>query len=623
MSLQDLEKDLQRRESVVAKREHEHTQYDVWGPHVDPAKEQSETSTWEKIKDRMQETRVKAIVYGGIMIFTLVFILGILAVFLYFQKGFFDQDRVVLTMEASANINSNKLTEIVFSYKNDNRATLHNAEIIVYFGKYFIPEENQDHFTRISDGQGTISLGDIAGHESRTITLAGHFAGPQGAVDDVAGTLRYVPERTTARFETSARTTTMITSSSVKIDVQAPLEIVSGNLMDIGFIIQNTSGDILEDLSFSVDTPKAFSFFNATPSPNHSTVWLIDAIPAHGEMIIHMRGGLSGDVGTVQTFNASVRTQGGGEKPVEYARNTYTPRMTRSPIIVQQKHDLIEGVAYAGERIAYHIYYKNDSSIALRDAIIVMKLDGHVLDLTTLDLSKGGDYDEQNKTITWKASDVPSLKRIPPGGEGDVVFAVTVRTQLPVENEKDFHYSIATVASIDSEDIPSELRENKTVLSNILTVPVGAKVMLTPAFVHKSGPKPMRVGQETQYEMTLTLGSVNNDLADTKVVISLPTHIVYKGSSSKNVAFNERTNELTWNIGTVVHGSGIVRDAYAMSYDFSIIPSIDQKKTVPSVINGYVFTGVDAFTKKNLMIQEGAIVAGQGELNQEEYMILE
>lgn len=603
MSLQDLEKDLQRRDSTVSHREHEHTTYDVWEPRNKPTQENApQTNGWQKIRDRMQETRVKAIVYGGMAVFILLFVLGVLAAFLYFQKGFFDQERVTLTMEAPQNVNSNKLTELTFHFENDNRAQLNNAEIVVYFGKYFVPEENQDHFTRVSDGQGVIAIGKIAGNTSDSITLVGHFAGPQGSVDDVAGTLRYVPERTTARFETDARAAVMITSSSVKIDIQAPLEVVSGNLLDVGFVVQNTSGEALNDLKFTVEAPKSFSFFNATPSPNYGTVWLIDTIPAHGEIIIRMRGGLNAEVGSVQTFNAAVRTQDSGEQSVEYAQNTYTPRMISSPIVVRQEFNDPDGIVYAGELMSYTVHFQNAGSTPLRDAIIVVKLDEHVLDLASLDLKDGGDYDQKEKTITWKASDVPALKVIVPGASGKVTFSVAVLEQLPVQNEQDFHYSVSTVASIDSADTPSELRENKTVLSNMLTVPIGAKVIVTPTMQYKDGSQSLRVGEKTRYTTTFSVGSVNNDLANVRLVIALPTHIKYESEKIDGVTFNERTNELTWDIGTVEHGSGVVRDAYTMSYDSSIVPSVDQINAMPVVINHYALTGVDAFTKKDIVI---------------------
>lgn len=593
MPLKELEKDIQSRDSKAKLREHNKTVYNEWQSKEEDVKE----SAWQQIADRMKNTRIKAIITGGIIITVIVVLLLMVVSFVFFQKGFFARDRVTLSVESLQNVESNKITEVVFSYENDNRAHLSDAEIVVRFGDYFIPEENQENFTRVSDSQGVITLGTIKGGEKGRLVLAGHFAGPRGASGDVAGTLRYTPERTSTRYDVNARATSTITSSPIAIEIDSPIEIVSGNLVDIAVKIQNTNTDTLSKLKFTLDMPESFSFYDAQPRASHGSVWLIDTLLPQSEVVIHVRGGLDAPIGSVQRFGAEVGTQESGGAYVSYANTLYSPRIVRSPIIVNQKVESQNpGVVYAGEILRYHVTFKNDSNISLRDSVVTLNLDGEVLNYGSLELMGVGDYDQANQRIVWKASDVPALKVLGPQESGEVSFMVTVKNQLPVQDENDHHFSVISVASIDSNDIPSQLRENKTVLSNVMTLPVGAKVMLSSALQYRDGANPPAVGKKTTYTVAMKAESINNDIADTIVHIPLPTHTKFEGSTSDELTFNERTNEVVWNLGDVVHGTGVTRSAREISFDISIVPSVEQVETKPLLVKEQVLSAKDRFT---------------------------
>lgn len=599
MSLREIEKDIQKHESEIIKREHDTTAYDVWRSQ-EKIQEDVGSDNWQKIKDRLVGVRIRGIVLGGIILFGITIIVSSVVSFVYFQKGFFAQERVALSIETSQAINSNKLTEVTFVYDNDNRATLSNAEIAVGFGDHFVPAGEQDNFTQVSDSQGVIRIGKIGGHDKGKFVLTGYFAGPQNSINTISGILRYTPEKTNVRYETNARAVTTITSSPVIIDVESPLSVVSGNLMNIVFKIKNTSDTDLSQLKFSVEMPDTFSLYNSSPLPNYGNTWLLDGIKAKSEIAVVIRGGIGAAVGTRQSFTGRVFSQNSTNDIVEYANVTYTPNMIQSPITVQQKLVGNSDVVYPSERLSYIVTFINNSDVPLRDAIVTVNLDSAVLDYEKLELLDGGDYDQENRRIVWKAADVPALKIFEPQKMGEVRFIVPVLENLPVNNDQDYHFSTSSIASIDSEDIPSELRENKTVLSNILTVPVGAKVLYEPKIAFKSGAKKLKVGEETIYTVTIKMGSVNNDLDNVKVFLPLPTHTKYEGNADNDgMEYNERSNELVWDIGKMTHGTGITSDAREISFDLSIKPSIDQLGAYVPIIKSQKIAGVDTFTQKN------------------------
>ncbi len=592
MPIKELEKDLQRKDSSLIQRKHNKTVYNVW-----ESKESNNVKDemWQKIKDSMFDTRLKAIVIGGIVIFIVLFVSLVAASFMYFQGGFFDSNRVTLSVKAPNNIRSNTLTEIEFMYDNHNRAKLNNAQIMVQFGDYFVPAENQDNFERISDSQGIIAIGTIKGNGKNTIILEGHFVGPVGSVDDVSGILRYIPDRTSTQYETQARGTTTITSSPISIDIEAPFKVVSGNLIDIAVIVKNTSNDIMSNLKLMLGIPKNFSMYNSTPNPINDKTWLIDKIEPQGEQIIHIRGSLNAEIGTAQLFNVEVGTQESGNKYVMYAKGKYAPQIIGSPIIIKQEIEGVnDNVVYAGERLKYVIKFINNSDVSLSEVIVSVKFDTEVLDFSQLDLENKGDYNAQKKSIIWKASDITQLQLLKPNESGEISFTIPVLEKLPINSKNDYNFSVTTLVSIDSEDIPSGLRENKTVLSNALTKMVGAKVLFGSDIIYKSGMLPPKVGEKTRYVVTLTIDSINNDIDDSVVTIPLPTHV--KFVDGKDIKFNERTNELMWTIGKIMHGTGITSDNVQTSFEVEIVPSVDQVGKSPLILQQQTLSATDLFT---------------------------
>jgi hypothetical protein len=597
MALKDIEQDLQKRESELAQRKHEKTVYDVW-----KSKDEQNPKTekkWNKVKDEMSGTRVKAISIGVSIAFMIIVIIIMSAIYVRYQKGFFSQERVSFEMTAPQTIDSNVVTDIDFFYKNNNRAKLENAQIKVNFDDYFVPEKNQKNFEQVSTNRGVINIGKINNNEKKKVTLKGHFVGAKKAVADVAGTLRYTPERTNTQYELQARAATEIISSPISVDMHGPQEVVSGNLLDMNIVINNTSKDALSQLKVVLKSPQSFIMQTANPNITSKNTWLIDNIAPHSEHVINVRGILTAPAETVQIFQAEIGSQETDSEYVEYAQGKYAPRMQGLPVIMQQEIDNNnDNVVYAGDRLQYNITFTNNSNISLRDAVASLQFDTEVLDFSQLQLYDGGNYDAQNKKIIWKASDVSGLKVFKPKDTIKVRFNIPVLEKLPVNSKDDYHFSVTTVAVIDSPDIPSELKENKIILSNALSVPVGAKVIFDGEAKYKEGAKPLKVGDKTIYSITLTIDNINNDLGDVVVKAPLPTHVNFENGDG--VLFNERTNEVEWTIGDIEHGAGVTSDKVQTVFDVSIVPSIDQIEEQPTIIKKQVLTAVDKFIDKQI-----------------------
>lgn len=598
MAIKKVKEDLYKSNSKYAKREHNETVYK--GSEFEDGSNQDNQSNWQGIQDRLLGTRAKAIVVGATALSIIAIISLMVAAFVYFQRTFFIQDNVQLQVIAPETADSNQLVEIVFAYENNNRASLSEAEIKVNFGKYFIPISDQQNFRSAGLSNGVISIGNIEQYSKSKISLAGHFVGPEDSVENIIGDLYYKPEKTNVIYSTQGRSATTITSSPIVIDFDSPKELVSGSNLDLKITAKNTSRQTIRNIKLIIDYPNTFSLQKAEPSFAQNNTWFIDELAPQDEISVNLKGILGGDLGMAQKFKAQVETQA-GQGGIVYAIHEYAPIIIGSPIILDQKISGIKNdIAYVGNILSYSMSFLNDSELPIRDAIIKVFLKSEVLDFSELDLDRIGYYDSKNKSITWKASDIPALKLLEPHDSGEVHFTIPVTENFPIDDTTDTNFVIETQISIDSEDIPSPIRNNKTILTNSHLVKVGAQIPLTITGQYKSGVLPPQVGKKTTYTFTIEAGSHNNDLKDAVVSAVLPTGVTWEGNVSgdkeDNFVFNERSNSFTWNIGGITHGEGLLLPAKKVSFDVSIIPSIEQTGSSPVLIKDINLKAIDLFT---------------------------
>ena len=425
-------------------------------------------------------------------------------------------------------------------------------------------------------------------------------------MENIIGDLYYQPKKTSVIYSVQGKSTTAITSSPIVVDFESPKEVVGGSSLDLIITCHNTSRRPIDNIKLVIDYPNTFSFKSAEPYFAQDKTWFIDSLPSQGEQIMRLQGVLSGDVGTVQMFRAQVEAQASQDNII-YATHKYSPIIVSAPIVLSQHaRNIKDNTVYAGNELNYTINFLNDSNLPIRDAILNVYLDSKVLNFEDLDLDDKGYYDSVNSLVTWKASDIPALKLLEPHESGQVHFTIPIMETLPIKSTADTNFVIETRASIDSEDIPSPIRNNKTILTNSLLIKVGTQVPFVVTGKYKDGELPPRVGKKTTYTLTIEVGSYNNDLKDVIVSAVLPTGVIWDGSISgdkkDSVSFNQRANSLSWNIGGVTHGEGLFLPSKQISFDVSITPSIDQVRSAPVLIKDINLKAVDLFTNTEVAV---------------------
>ncbi len=617
MSLQELNDELHGRE--VHRRVHEAIPYD---PAVEPEKPEvvgqfQTTEEWQnpvlgttpdtlaaEAEQERKKRRYIALGLGGVALLLLL-----VGAAWKIHSMIFDEARVSVAIAGPKSVASAETVSFTLSYGNDNWSSLDDAVLVLTYPESFHPEE--DGKIKVTGLRAEIPVGDIKSNSNGKVVVSGKFYGSKGDLGYLKATLQYLPTNVTSRLETSAQFGVSVASSPLSLELTAPQELASGQ--DVEYVIDygNQSGMPFSNLRVKVDYPAGFRFVSAEPRPSEGEgMWNVGTLSGNAGNKIRIRGTLSGSRDEHKRVHARIGYVQGNGNFVVYSENERSTRIIASPLsIYQTMNGEVDATATPGDLLQYVIRYRNDGNIGVRDTIVTFMVDSPLLDYTKLSLTKGA-YDPSRKMIVWKASDIPTLRNLEPGQEGQIEFSVPVRADVQASGETR-NFSVRSVATIDSPDVPTPIGSNKIISSNTLIVKLSSLITLDlkgyyeDAVFPNSGPVPPVVGQTTSYTMHLRVTNSSNDIRDTRVSIVLPTGIKYTGKvspESETVRFNERTSEIVWELGSVAAGSAGTRE---LVFQVSTTPDPSLTGKAVDLVKSVTFTADDLFTNKEIRKETG------------------
>ncbi|MFH0969041.1 MAG: hypothetical protein V1804_00870 [Patescibacteria group bacterium] len=614
MSLDDLEKKLYDPDSGIEKRTHEESQFNPLSSSnsgLDSLKEEKQWSEQENVPgiDKKKFIKIGAIALGSIILVA-AFIVG----FVKYRQSAFKQERVSIKIEGLAQVNGFEKTAYKIIFKNDNRASLDNAKILLNYSENFRPDESQN--LKIDNPSNSrIILGTIKGNSEGEIDIAGSFLAAKDSTVYINSTLEYTPSSFSIAFQSKSQFGVNIESSPLFLEVEAPLEAVDGNKIDYVVNYRNTSGEYFDGVRLKVEYPEGFSFISSNPSPSEGNIiWYLGSIAPNQDGKIVITGMINGSEQEEKVIKAYLGYASGNGYFVVYNQKEKLTKISSSPLfILQQIDEKADSNVDAGELLRYSIEYKNNGSIAMQDVVITEEIDSRVLDFSKLESGKGS-YDASKKIIIWKASDIPALSSLAPGQGGKISFSVPILGRIPVGNINDSNFTVISTAKIDSPSIANPIGSNKTIASSTLNLKLNSRAVLevkgyyNDSGIPNSGPIPPKVGQETSYTIHWKIINVSNNLSDVKVVSSLPSGVKWNGKflpNDESLSFNERTNQVEWAIGNMKNGVGILEPAKEVSFQISVVPQVNQVGEELVLVNPSILTAKDVFTGVDIKSEVG------------------
>jgi hypothetical protein len=614
MPLKDLNEQLYNPNSEnIPAHAHEKSEYDpLTAVSQVAASPFDEKQTWNKPQKGLTPKQKRTLwIVSGILGVVILTVAGFF-IYRWWQKDAFHQDRVEIFFEGPKEVDSTQVTKYIIHYKNNNRATLKNAEIQLTYSENFQPIDNVN-LKFLSNSSSRIFIGDVKPKSEGTAELKGIFYAPKDYPVYLYGSIHFVPSNGTAELSMDGQIGVNITAAPVVLNVTAPEQTVGG--YDVTYVIDYENIDVkrVSDAQVRVDFPQGFQFSTAQPMPSEQdSIWYIGNLEANQGGKITIQGQLNGDENENKKITVSLGRLGDDGKFVVFNKQEFGTNIVLPVLTIKQSLDgNSDNIVNAGDTINYIISYKNTGSLGLRDAIISAQVKGKILDFSKIKIEKGS-YDNKTDLITWKASDIPELANIGSQNEGKVYFSIPIKSTIPVESEADKNFIVSSVAKIDSPDIPISNGKDKIIGSDKLELKLASKVIFnTTAYfndskIKNSGPIPMKVGSETTFSVHWLVSSISNDISDAKVVASLPSGVRWTGKifpANEKISYNERTNELVWDAGDIKAGSGAIKAQREIVFQVGVTPQANQVGEPLLLVNQSTFTAKDSFVSKDITLQ--------------------
>lgn len=558
--------------------------------------------TWsEKLAFWWAEHQRKIYIGGGVFVFLAV--AGGLGWYAFQQ--FFSEKNTSLVFTVEERVKSGEAVTPKIIVRSENSTALENVKVFVDLPDGFVADVPLNGW-KLDGRRAEKEIGVLTKDQQVEVSLPGKIFGNKGVVANFKATVEYSPAKISGVYAASAEAKTLILSSPLTLEVKAPQELVTGQELNYEVTYKNESNETFDNVRIRATFPEGFTFKSADPPTNARDIWFVSTFRPGDSGKIVVQGTLEGVWDEQKQVHFALGYESGAGEFIAYNEGSTTTKMIASPLSI--KHSLSEGSgnsATPGQILSYNIQYQNNSSQGYREAVVAVTFENpEFLDWENLDLPQGS-YDQNTRTITWRAGEVPELRALAPGATGNLNFSIPVIadfSNLGIVKNK----AVVSRATIDSPDIQSTLAQNKLIGSNTISVPLGTLVGFQAYAYHNDtaletdGPLPPEAGKKTEYVLRFRVTNPANDVTGGKVVVLLPGYMRFTSKKSPEdaiVTFNDRTNEATWSLGSMSPGSS--REVRIQT-EFSPGDNLIGKEFL--MLQSATFSGTDAFTKQPISL---------------------
>jgi len=537
--------------------------------------------------------RQKKILVAASVIFLIVVVFS--GIGFYFWLTSFKKSSVDFDISGPTQIASGEPTTYLISYWNNTNQVLQNAILVVHY-----PQD-----AMVSGGKlvQNIDLGNIGvgGGGKQEINLS--FVSSDKSIQKLQTILSYKPQNTASIFENVAEKEVAINGSALNVDFKAPEAVLPNTRSNYIIHYKNNTDKVFKNVSIEAVYPQNFNFISSdrTPSKGNNT-WSLGDLNPNEEGDINIVGVLRSNDGADFALAIGVYES---NKFFKFNINRFQVNLAALPLAIEISVSNQENANVdIGDFLQFKISYKNNASIALTDVVLRAKLDGLMYDFASM--KTNGFYSGTDNTITWNAGNFPEFKNLESGATGEVEFQINVKSRYIIRTFRDKNFLLQVSATMETLTVPPSLAVKSLSVSNDLYIKVNTKAELETkgyyydSVIKNSGPLPPKVSQTTTYTIHWRVTNYSNDLDKVIVKSVLPEGVSWlnkkAGAGAATIEYNDRTNELTWNIGKIPAATGVLLDSYEVIFQVGLTPSIRNVNSMMPVISESNLTAEDSFT---------------------------
>ncbi len=543
-----------------------------------------------------------------LIIFSVIFlaILVLSSAVFYFWLTSFKKSLIDFNISGPTQVSSGEAGTYVISYWNNTNQILQNAVLVLRYPQDAVVGDN-----KIIQNIDLGSIG-IGGGGKQEIILA--FVGPDKSIQKLEAILSYKPQNTTSTFENRASKEVTIDGSALSVDFKTP-ETTLPNVKNV-FVIhyKNNTDKVFQNVSIEATYPNEFNFVSSdqTPVKNNNT-WNLGDLNPNEEGDITILGILKNAQNANFELAIGVVKNSGFYK---FSQNSFQINLISLPlkmdILVNDQSNL---TVNPGDYLQFKIHYENSAGIAFSDVILKAKLDGLMYNFSSLKTS--GYFNGMDNTITWNAGNLPDFKSLSSNSSGDVEFQINVKPQYIIRTFRDKNFLLQVSAVMETPTVPSSLAVKSLSVVSDLAIKVNTKAELKvkgyyfDSIIKNSGPLPPKVNQTTTYTIHWQITNYSNDINNTIVKAVFPEGVSWlnkkAGAGAATLEYNDQTNELTWNVGELAAGTGVLLDPFEVVFQVGLTPAANKVNMIVPILGEAALTGDDTFTGNDILVTAPAL----------------
>ena len=545
-----------------------------------------------------------------VLIGSIVFFLVVLAVVGYkFLSGgnLVSGNNIEVTVKAPISVTGGEVVPFEIDIKNNNNVTLVGADLGVVF-----PAGARDAIDLSLPAKRSQSfLGDILPGQTVKKNFSTALFGVQNEKKVINITVEYKVRGSNSLFNKTKSFTVLISSSPVSIVVSGPTEINTNKNVDFTTEITSNSPTVIKSLLLKVVYPPGFSFISSSPDVfSQKDTWLIGDLAPGEKRTIKFSGFLNGQEGEERGFNFNLGSQSLSDNltiDVPFT-SSFSSVTIRRPFV---SADVFLGgdnsniyISQAGSQVEGVVKWQNNLSYEVSDVSIVITMTGNDIDKSSVEVSDGF-YQSVDNTVVFNKTTNPVFATLQPGQSGESEFSFKSFDAGSVTGAGLVNPSIVLNISVNGERQGYQAGQTDALFTDsrvikITTNPqIFAKSLYYVGPFKNTGPIPPSSEKETTYTITWTVTNPLNNISGTVVSSILPPYIKWLGSTGSDQAkinYDGGTGLVTWNVGNVSAGAGIVSSAPEVSFQISLLPSVGQIDTAPNLTGDITLKAKDNFT---------------------------
>lgn len=495
-------------------------------------------------------------------LFLTIIIIGSLVYGCYYLYILYGQNTlsVGLIVEGDKEVMAGKEFFYIVSYHNNERIDMKNVEIKLTYPENFIFLDSQP----AANSKNTIwHFETIKAHRSEMIKIKGKLIGEQNSSNIIIADANYTPANFSSEFKKSTSMETTINESGLEIIIQAASSVFVEEDNEIILKLKRKEISYLPNFLIDINCPDNWEIMK---NENASTqiikqieknIWKIDNLGTVGQEIkikFKVKEKKDNNQNIILKFGQKLTTLSGDKFYIFYSKilNYEILQSGLNLDLTINDSSIDQGINFE-QTLNYSLNYTNKSAAELKNIMIMVVLEGDILDWNSLKINNGQIKDN---TINWTKAEIPDLAALAKNSGGVINFSIKIKKQdqvVEIVNQQ-----IKSYAQFSTEG--REIKSNETNRSKIIINKINSNLNLQEQIRYFNddniavgfGPLPFKVGETTSLKVYWTINNSLHELNNLTVNVQLPSYVKW---GNKNLAYvgsldyDEQNNQVIWTIG--------------------------------------------------------------------------